>query len=66
MQLCLVLSKTARERWLLLIGYTRCGYIICIYKLHKGYLLSFNFNKKKKPGVYDVYVGDKHLIEAVV
>lgn len=36
------------------------------YQLKKGYLLSFNFNKHKKPGIYDVVLGDKLLIEAVV
>ncbi len=36
------------------------------YQLKKGYLLSFNFNKHKNPGVYDIVLGDKLLIEAVV
>ncbi len=36
------------------------------YQLKTGYMLSFCFNKKKKPGVYDRVVGDKKVIEAVV
>lgn len=36
------------------------------YHLDKGYMLSFNFNKHKTPGVYDVKLGDKLLVEAVV
>ena len=36
------------------------------YHLKKGYLLSFNFNKKKKIGINEVRFGDKVIIEAVV
>lgn len=36
------------------------------YHLKKGYMLSFNFNKKKKVGVREIMVGDKLLVEAVV
>ncbi len=36
------------------------------YHLSKGYLVSFNFNKKKQSGVYEIAVGDKVLVEAVV
>lgn len=36
------------------------------YHLKKGYMLSFNFNKKKEIGVKEVQLGDKLLIEAVV
>ena len=36
------------------------------YQLEEGYLLSFNFNKKKTVGVKEVVLGDKLLIEAVV
>ncbi|MCI9122730.1 MAG: ATP-binding protein [Eubacterium sp.] len=32
----------------------------------KGYLLSFNFNKKKKLGVKTMILGDKVIVEAVV
>lgn len=32
----------------------------------KGYMLSFNFNKKKAPGVRVITVGDKTIVEAVV
>lgn len=36
------------------------------YHQRKGYLLSFNFNKKKQVGVHKIVIGDKTLIEAVV
>lgn len=36
------------------------------YQLKKGYMVSFNFNKKKQVGVHEVAVGDKILVEAVV
>jgi hypothetical protein len=36
------------------------------YHLQKGYMLSFNFNKKKEIGVKEIVVGDKILVEAVV
>ena len=36
------------------------------YHQSKGYLLSFNFNKKKQVGVHKIVIGDKTLIEAVV
>lgn len=36
------------------------------FHLKKGYMLSFNFNKKKTVGVKEVILGDKVLIEAVV
>lgn len=36
------------------------------YHLKKGYMLSFNFNKKKKIGVKEIVLGDKLLIEAMV
>lgn len=37
------------------------------YGLEKGYMISFNFNKKKKEiGVKEIAVGDKVLVEAVV
>lgn len=32
----------------------------------KGYMLSFNFNKKKKTGVKVIMIGDKTIVEAVV
>ena len=43
-----------------LIGY------LADYYLQKGYMLSFNFNKKKQAGVREVILGDKILIEAIV
>lgn len=36
------------------------------YGLKKGYMLSFNFNKKKEIGVKDIVLGDRLLVEAVV
>lgn len=36
------------------------------YHLKKGYMLSFNFNKKKEIGVREIILGDKILVEAVV
>ena len=33
---------------------------------NRGYMLSFNFNKKKEIGVKDIVLGDKLLVEAVV
>lgn len=36
------------------------------FHLKKGYMISFNFNKKKEIGVKEIKVGDKTLIEAVV
>lgn len=32
----------------------------------KGYLLSFNFNKKKEPGIKNITLGDKTILEAIV
>lgn len=36
------------------------------YHKDKGYMLSFNFNKKKQIGVHDIVIGNKIIIEAVV
>ena len=36
------------------------------YHLDKGYLLSFNFNKNKQPGVKTIQVNGKTVVEAVV
>ncbi len=36
------------------------------FHLKKGYLLSFNFNKKKETGIREIILGDRLLIEAVV
>lgn len=36
------------------------------YQLKKGYMVSFNFNKKKKTGIHEIALGDKVLVEAVV
>jgi hypothetical protein len=36
------------------------------FKLKKGYMLSYNFNKNKKVGLNEIRLGDRMLIEAVV
>lgn len=36
------------------------------YHLRKGYLISFNFNKKKQTGVKKILFGEKILVEAIV
>ena len=36
------------------------------WNLNTGYMLSFNFNKKKEPGVKRVQIGDKVLFEGTV
>lgn len=36
------------------------------YHLEKGYMLSFNFNKKKTVGVTTVHCNGKTIVEAVV
>ena len=36
------------------------------FGIKKGYMLSFDFNKKKEIGVKEVILGDMLLIEAVV
>ncbi|MDE6219556.1 MAG: AAA-like domain-containing protein [Lachnospiraceae bacterium] len=36
------------------------------YHQNKGYLLSFNFNKKKQIGMKTITIGDKTIVEAVV
>ena len=36
------------------------------FGLKKGYMLSFNFNRKKEIGVKEIRLGDKILVEAVV
>ncbi len=36
------------------------------FHLKKGYMLSFNFNKKKEIGVKEIQLGDKIIVEAVV
>lgn len=36
------------------------------YHLEKGYMLSFNFNKKKQIGLKRINIGTKILVEAVV
>ncbi len=36
------------------------------YCLNTGYMLSFNFNQKKQPGVRKIIAAGKTIIEAVV
>ncbi len=42
-----------------------CEYLDFYHK-NKGYMLSFNFNKKKEQGIKEIKIGDKIIIEAVV
>ena len=41
------------------------GYLDYFHQ-NKGYLLSFNFNRKKEIGVKTITLGDKTIVEAVV
>lgn len=36
------------------------------YHVNHGYVLSFNFNKKKKVGLQEIMVGNKKITEAIV
>ena len=36
------------------------------YHMKKGYMLSFNFNKNKQPGVKEIQIGDSIIVEGVV
>ena len=36
------------------------------YHVNTGYMISFNFNKKKEIGVHDIFISDKHIIEATI
>lgn len=36
------------------------------YQLKKGWMLSFNFNKSKCPGIHEIVIEDKILVEAIV
>ena len=36
------------------------------YHLQTGYMVSFCFNKEKQPGIKEIIIGDKKLIEAIV
>ena len=36
------------------------------YRLDKGYMVSFNFNRKKEVGVKTITLGDKMIVEAMV
>lgn len=41
------------------------GYLDYFHK-EKGYMLSFNFNKKKAVGIKEIRIGDRVIVEAVV
>lgn len=47
-------------------GETQLSDYLDYFHLKKGYMLSFNFNKKKEIGVKEIALGDKVLIEAIV
>lgn len=36
------------------------------YHTNEGYMISFNFNKKKEIGIHEIAIGNKRIIEAVV
>ncbi len=36
------------------------------YHLQKGYMVSFNFNKKKEIGIKTIHLKNKEIIEAIV
>lgn len=36
------------------------------YGIYTGYLLSFNFNKTKEPGVEEIHIGNKTINEGIV
>ena len=36
------------------------------YHQDTGYMISFSFNKKKQSGVYEINIGDKTIIEAII
>lgn len=36
------------------------------YHVNHGYMLSFNFNKKKKVGLHEIMIGNKKITEAIV
>jgi len=36
------------------------------YHVDKGYMLSFNFNRKKQSGIRKIIVNEKTIVEAVV
>lgn len=47
-------------------GETQLSEYLNDYKVQKGYMISFCFNKGKKVGVFNRKLGDRELIEAVV
>lgn len=55
-----VRTKKRIPREQLLLGYLED------YHIDRGYMLSFNFNRNKKIGVQDIFVGEKTITEAVV
>ena len=61
MEYCGRLSDWDRDR-----GEEQLAGYLDYYGLKKGYMLSFNFNKKKEIGVKEIRIGDKILVEAVV
>ena len=36
------------------------------YHVEKGYMISFNFNKKKETGVKEITIDGKTIVEAIV
>ena len=47
-------------------GEKQIGEYLDYWNLTTGYMLSFNFNKKKEQGVKQVYIGDRILYEGTL
>jgi len=41
-------------------------YYLDYFHLKKGYMLNYNFNKKKEIGIKEIKIGDRLIVEAVV
>lgn len=64
--ICMVIVRIQRENAYNERGEKQLADYLEHYHLKKGYMLSFNFNKKKEIGIKEIRIGDKILIEAVV
>lgn len=47
-------------------GETQVADYLDYYHQTKGYMASFNFNRKKERGVKKIQIGEKRIVEAVV
>ena len=57
-------AASARNR----LAHPRCDVLYSAHEeiQHDGYLVSFCFNKNKRPGLREVAVGGRTIVEAVV